>query len=136
MNGKNPRVSVIRTVNSLYLLNGMALENHLYSILFYKVYFIDYAIIVVPLFAPHYPPLPCTAPLTLQQSCPPQFMSMGHTYKFFGYSIPYTILNHPLSILCLCILLLILCTFPLLSTLLSPLITLPVIFISVILFLF
>ena len=26
-------------------------------------------------------------------------MSMGHTYKFFGFSISYTVLNIPLSIL-------------------------------------
>ena len=31
--------------------------------------------------------------------CPPYFVSMGCTCKFFGFSISYTILNHPLSIL-------------------------------------
>ena len=34
-------------------------------------------------------------------------MSMGHTYKFFGFSISYAILNLPLSILCLPFMLLI-----------------------------
>ena len=29
---------------------------------FFKVYFIDYAIIVVSIFSPLYPPLPCTLP--------------------------------------------------------------------------
>ena len=43
---------------------------------------------------------------------PPQFMSMGRTYKFFGFSISCTILDLPLSILFLAILLLIPCTFP------------------------
>ena len=51
-------------------------------------------------------------------SHPPQFMSMGCTYKFFGFSISYTILNCPLTILCLSILLLIPCTF-------SPILLLP-----------
>ena len=35
---------------------------------------------------------------SLQQS-PQEFMSMGHSYKFFGYSNYYTLLNIPLSIL-------------------------------------
>ena len=44
-------------------------------------------------------------------------MSMGQAWKFFGYSISYTILNLPLSILCLPIMLLIPCTFsPILSS--------------------
>ena len=38
-------------------------------------------------------------------------MSMGHTYKFFGFSISYTILTLPLSVLYLPIVLLIPCTF-------------------------
>ena len=37
-------------------------------------------------------------------------MSMGHTYKFFSFSISYTILNLPLSILYLPFMLLIPCT--------------------------
>ena len=61
-------------------------------------------------------------------SCPPppshipplQFMSMGHTYKFFGFYISYTILTLPLSIFYLAFMLLILCTFPLLSPSHSP----------------
>ena len=71
------------------------------------------------------------------QHSPTQFMSMGHTYKFFGVSISYTILNLPLSILYLPIMLLIPCTFsPHSPHLPSPLITFHVISISVILFLF
>ena len=38
-------------------------------------------------------------------------MSMGRTYKFFGFSISHTILNLPLSILNLLFMLLILCIF-------------------------
>ena len=38
-------------------------------------------------------------------------MPMGHTYKFFGFSVSYTILNLPLSILYLPFMLLILCIF-------------------------
>ena len=51
------------------------------------------------------------APTALQHSSTPYFMSMGCTYKFFGFSISYTILNLPLSILCLPIMLLSPCTF-------------------------
>ena len=64
-------------------------------------------------------------------------MSMGHTYKFFGvYTISYTILTLPLSIFYLPFMLLTLCTFP--HSLPRPLllITLHVISISVVLFLF
>ena len=39
-------------------------------------------------------------------------MSMGHTYKFFGFYISYTILTLPLSIFHLSSMLLILCTLP------------------------
>ena len=39
-------------------------------------------------------------------------MSMGHTYKFFGFYISYTILTLPLSIFHLSSMLFILCTFP------------------------
>ena len=42
---------------------------------------------------------------------PLQFMSMGHTYKFFGFYISYTILTLPLSIFHLSVKLFILCTF-------------------------
>ena len=55
-------------------------------------------------FIPLYP-----APLSHQHS--PLFMSMGHTYKFFGFSISYTILNLHLSILYRSFMLLIPCTF-------------------------
>ena len=58
-----------------------------------------------PIFSPLYSPLPCTF-------LPPVFSplvhvhgSMGHTYKFFDFSISYTILNLTLSILYLPIML-------------------------------
>ena len=81
------------------------------AILFFDI-FIDYAITVVPFPPPHSTP-----------SCPPppshipplSFMSMGHTYKFCGFYISYTILTLPLSIFHLSSMLLILCTFPPLS---------------------
>ena len=63
-------------------------------------------------------------------------MSMGCTYKFFEFSVSYTILNLPLSILYLPLTLLIPCTFPPFYPSTSPLITLHVISISVTLFLF
>ena len=68
---------------------------------------------------------------------PPQFMSMSCTYKLFGFYISHTILNLPLSILYLPFMLLIPCTFsPILHPFPSLLITLPVITLSVNLFLF
>ena len=64
--------------------------------LFFKVCFIDYAITVVPIF----PPLsPSTQHPSLPQAIPtPLFMSLDHTYKFFGYSISYTMLYIPMAI--------------------------------------
>ena len=47
-------------------------------------------------------------------------MSMGCTYKFFGFSISHTILNLPLSILYLPFMLLIPYTFPPFSLLPLP----------------
>ena len=98
----------------------------------FLIYFIDYAITVV-LFPPLYSPQPCIPPPT---HIPPLSVHIhGHTYTVFGFYISYTILTLPLSIFYLQFILLILCTFP------PPpptrlLITLHVISISVILFLF
>ena len=54
--------------------------------------FIDYAITVVP-----FPPLHSTpsCPTPPSHILPLQFMFMGHTYMFFGFYIPYIILNSP-----------------------------------------
>ena len=77
-------------------------------IILFLIYFIDYAITVAPFFRLHLPP-PCTC---LPIHIPPlQFMSMGHTYKFFGFYISYTILTLRLSIFYLPFMLLIPCTF-------------------------
>ena len=85
---------------------------------FFVIYFIDYAITVVPFPAPLYSSPPCTP---LPTHIPPfQFMSMDHTYKFFGFSISHTILNLPLSILYLTLMLLIPCEFSLILPLHLP----------------
>ena len=66
------------------------------SLGFLKIYFIDYAITVVTFFSPLYFPPPTSHHHSPQlSSCP----WVGHTYKFFGFSISHTILNLPLSIL-------------------------------------
>ena len=77
--------------------------------------FFKYILLIMPLqfshfFLPFMPPLPCTS-LALQH-LPLFFMPMDRTYKFFGFSISYTILNTSLSILYLPTMLLIPCTFP------------------------
>ena len=100
---------------------------------YFKVCFIDYAITVVQFFSPLYPHSALQHP-SLQHP-PPQFMSMGRTQKFFGFYISYTILNLPPSIFYLPFMLLIPCTFSSIHPSHSPMITLHVISISVILFL-
>ena len=89
------------------------------------------------LYCPTFPPQPTPpgTPTSFQQS-PPQFMSMGHANKFFGFSISYTILNTCLSILYLPIMLLNHFTFSPILYLPSQLLTLQMISISMILFLF
>ena len=81
------------------------------------IYHIDYAITVV-LLSPFYCPPSCTPPPTHSPAL--KFMSMGHTYKFFGFHISYTILNLPQSIFYLPFVLNILCTFPPLFPFHSP----------------
>ena len=63
----------------------------------FKLYFIDYAMTVLlisPFLAPsnQHALIPHTIP-------PPLFMSMGHAYKFFGYSLSYTVLYTPMAIM-------------------------------------
>ena len=58
--------------------------------------------------------IPCTfSPFSSLPLPPlfPQLHVMGHTYKFFGFSISHTIFNLPLSILYLPFILLIPCTY-------------------------
>ena len=62
---------------------------------FSKLFFIDYAITVVPIFpllslSTQHPSFPQAIPT-------PLFVSMGHSYKFFGYSISYTVPYSPLA---------------------------------------
>ena len=86
--------------------------------LFFKYVLLIMLLQLSHFFSPLYPPLPCTI---LPTSTPlPYFMSMGHTYKFFGFSISHTILNLPQSILYLPCMLLNHCTFPLILPPLSP----------------
>ena len=110
LNGKPPHIfaDIKLRDNSSYLFWGVVI----YLFIFLKVYFIDYAITVVPVFlSPLFPSI-LLNPSFPQSPCPPLFMSMGHTYKFFGFYISYAILNLPLSIFYLPFMLLILCTFP------------------------
>ena len=111
----NKQQDIIK-INYFLLITILRINSLSSFFYFLKIYFIDYAITVVPFFSPFFPCLPCTRPPTC--ILPLQFMSMGHTYNFFGFSISYTILNLPLSILYLPFMLLIPCTF-------SPILPLP-----------
>ena len=112
--GKNKQLLVEKLV-CVYVCAGQS-EDPIYLFFFLNI-FIDYAITVVP-FSPFYSRSPCTPPPT---HIPPlQFTSMGHTYKFFGFSISYTILTLPLSIFYLPFMLLIPCTFSPSISLLLP----------------
>ena len=107
--------------------------------MFLCFYFLNYILLIMVLklshfFLPFIPP--CPAPPFHQHTPPPQFMSTGHAYKFFGFSISYTILNLP-CLFCtyhLCFLFPV--PFPHSPPSPSPLITLHVLSISAILFLF
>ena len=83
---------------------------------FIPISFLKIYLLIVLLQLSHFPPftpLHPVHPLPPIFPTPPQFMSMGHTYKFFGFYISYTILNTLLSILYLPIMLLSPCTiFP------------------------
>ena len=82
------------------------------------------------LFIPLHPaPIPTSIP-------PLQFMSIGHTYKFFGFYISHTTLNLPICFVPTNYASYSLCLSPYFPASPSSLITLHVISISVILFLF
>ena len=82
-------------------------------------------------------PFPPTPPPNPPAFPPTYFMSMGCTCKFFEFSVSYTIFDLSLSILCLPIMLPLPCAFsPLFLPSPSPLTSLHVMSISLILFLF
>ena len=99
----------------------ITLNTSIKSFLACKVSFVyfKYSLLIMLLqwsqfFSPLY--LPSTLhPANLQHPLP-QFMSIVYTYKFFGFSVSYTLLNFSLSILCLPLTLLIPYTFPLHSS--------------------
>ena len=64
---------------------------------FFKLCFIDYDISVVLIFSPI---SPCSMqhPPFCQGIPPPLFTSMGHAYRFFGYSISCTLHPHNYSV--------------------------------------
>ena len=109
--------SCLSVSSSQYLLHVSkknALENSDNKTLsFFKIYFIDYAITVVP-FLPLYSPPPCTPPPT----CIPHFSSCPWVIYIssLASTFPILFLTSPLSIFYLPFMLLIFCTFPPLST--------------------
>ena len=120
---------------STLVLRSTHVVVYISSLFFLKKYFVLIMLLQLSHFSPFIPLCPAHPPPTC---IPPlQFMSMGHTYKLFGFYISYTILTLPLSIFYLPFMLLTLCTFSPLSPPPTPLlITLNVISISVVLFLF
>ena len=97
------------------------------------IYFIDYAITVVPFFSPLYSPLPCTSPPTIiphLSSCPwvIHVNSLASSFPILFLTSPYFVPTIYASYS--------LYLFPHSSLSLSPLITLHVISISMTLFLF
>ena len=91
--------------------------NYLFVLLFFLIYLLIVLLQLSQFPPPHSTPS-CPSPPSY---IPPlQFMSMGHTYKFFGFYISYTIFTLPLSIFHLSSMLLILCKFLPLSPSHSP----------------
>ena len=73
-------------VNSIFT-RWTNLAAHFFYITFYWLYY--YSCPNFFPFAPH------PAPPTPSGNSPPLFMSMGHAYKFFAFSIFYTVLTSP-----------------------------------------
>ena len=87
----------------------------MFSISWLKFSFFKYILLIMLLQLSHFSPFIPLCPATpLPSAFPPtpQFNSIGCKYKFFGFSISYTILNLPLSLFYLPFMLLILCIFP------------------------
>ena len=109
-----PWVEHIRSLASLFPI--LFLISHCLFCTYHLCFFFP---VPFPPFFPHfYPSPPCTTlPASILHPC---FMSLGYTYKFFGFSVSYTILNLPLSILFLPFMFLIPCTFSPISHLPLP----------------
>ena len=74
--------------------------------------FLKYILLITLLqFSQFSPSIPLPPYTPNPPASPPQFMSMGCTYKFFGFSVTYTVLNLSPSTLCQPIMLLIPCPF-------------------------
>ena len=109
---QNNRFSVFQSSTSIHSINKLSKTLYIWTTelqskfqlienctpRFLKNIFYNDAITVAPFFSP------LNSPSSLRPSPtsipPPQFMSMGRTCKFFGFSTSYTILNLPLSTLC------------------------------------
>ena len=72
---------------------GICFHLFVSSSISFKIYFIDYAMTVVPCYLHFIPLHPVLFPSTIIPS--PQFMSMGHTCKFIGFSFPILFLISP-----------------------------------------
>ena len=94
------------------LLNSHLNKHLLMWKLFYFIFYFKCILLIILLKLSHiFLPYISLCPVTPSSPAfPAYFMSMDHTYKFFGFSISYTILNLPLSILYLPIMLPITCT--------------------------
>ena len=81
-------------------------------LVFFKKYILLVMLSQLSHFSPFIPLCPAT-PLPSAFPPTPQFNSIGCKYKFFGFSVSYTILNLPLSLFYLPFMLLTHCSLPL-----------------------
>ena len=82
------------SVSNLQLIKQKLMPHYIekyYNSEVFKLYFIVYAITVVPGFSPLLPSAQFPPPL-LQAISTPLYMSMGHAYMFFGYYIFHAVL--------------------------------------------
>ena len=100
-------LSVPQCIDSNKKVTQFYIINAIFAVFFFKcIYWLCYYS------CPISPPsLNSILPTPSLPHSPLQVMSMGHTFKFFGFYISYTILTLPLSIFHLSFMLFILCTF-------------------------
>ena len=96
INFKNPTKQKLK-------MEGRVLDNMLHTVhiqltIVIKIHF-KYILLIMLLQLSQFPPLPPLHPAPPQAIPPPLFMSMGHVYMLFGFSISNTVLYIPMAVL-------------------------------------